>query len=132
MLFGDVSMYVVAYMDDLVVFSMIWEDHLCYLDETLSRLTQADLSLKISKYQFAIYQCLYLDHVIGKGPVIPDEAKVVAVKDFMIPSKKKDVRSFLGFAGYEVHPQLCHNCSASDQERPPRCCFVDGPRTGSI
>ena len=72
MLFGDVSMYVEAYVDDSHVQQDLGRPSMPrHVDEILSRLTQAGLTVKI-------------------------EAKVAAV---MIPNKKKDVRSFLGLAG---------------------------------
>ena len=50
-LFRDMSIYVAAYMDDVVMFSRTWEEHLHHLDETMSRLTQAGLTVKICKCQ---------------------------------------------------------------------------------
>ena len=45
-------------------------------------------------------QCTYLGHIVGSGLVRPEPAKIQAVKDFPVPQTKKQVRLFLGLAGY--------------------------------
>lgn len=45
-------------------------------------------------------ECHYLGHIVGKGQVKPEEAKVTAINNFKRPISKKDVRSFLGLASY--------------------------------
>ena len=42
----------------------------------------------------------YLGHIVGSGLVRPEPAKIQAVKDFPVPQTKKQVRIFLGLAGY--------------------------------
>ena len=42
----------------------------------------------------------YLGHVIGGGQVRPDPLKLDAVKAYLTPKDKKEVRAFLGLAGY--------------------------------
>ena len=48
----------------------------------------------------AMIECLYLGHVVGRGQVRRDNAKVTAIQNFLRSKKKKDVRSFIGLAGY--------------------------------
>lgn len=43
-----------AYMDDLVVFSREWTQHLEHVNETLTRLAAAGLTVKLAKCQFAM------------------------------------------------------------------------------
>ena len=45
-------------------------------------------------------ECSYLGHIVGRGRVRPEEAKVATIRSFHTPVKKKDIRSFLGLAGY--------------------------------
>ena len=58
-----------AYLDDLVVFSQSWEEHLHHLDSVLTRLREAGLTAKPKKCQFGMAQCAYLGHVVGGGRV---------------------------------------------------------------
>ena len=92
--------YAAAYLDDIVVFSTTWNDHINHLTEIFNRLRTAGLTAKPSKCNFGMATCSYLGHVIGLGNIKPDEAKIHAIKNFIRPLTKKDVRSYLGLVGY--------------------------------
>ena len=78
-----------AYLDDLVIFSSTWEEHLEHLSVILTRLKEAGLSVKPSKCQFAVSECVYLGHVIGGGRVMPVKDKLEAINSFPVPVGKK-------------------------------------------
>ena len=92
--------YADAYLDDIIIFSDTWSDHMDHLRDVLERLRRAGLTIKVKKCQFARSHCTYLGHVVGSGEVRPDSAKVEAVKNFPVPRTKRDVRIFLGLSGY--------------------------------
>ncbi len=56
--------------------------------------------MKASKCQWAKETVQYLGHKIGGGKVRPLEARVEAIKNFIRPSTKTQLRSFLEMAGY--------------------------------
>ena len=89
-----------AYIDDIVIFSSSWEEHLDHLRKVLNCLQEANLTIKMSKCQFGRSEVHYLGHVIGGGKVKPDPQKLNAVRDYLTPTSKKEVRAFLGLAGY--------------------------------
>ena len=89
-----------AYIDDLVVFSETWREHLQHLEDVLKRLQEAGLTLKPKKCHLAMAQCVYLGYMVGGGKVQVEESKVAAVEKFPTPRVKKDVRAFLGLTGY--------------------------------
>ena len=92
--------YAAAYLDDVVIHSTSWEDHVHNIDSILRKLREAGLTIKPNKCQFAIGQCTYLGHVVGNGEVHPETSKIQAVQDFPTPTTKKQVRAFLGLTGY--------------------------------
>ena len=92
--------FAAAYLDDLVVFSSTWEDHMQQLREVLQRLRKAGLTAKPSKCQFGMQTCTYLGHIVGNGVVQPEVTKLAAVENFAVPESKKQVRAFLGLTGY--------------------------------
>ena len=92
--------YVGVYMDDVVVYSDRWEDHVRHLREALERLRAAGLTAKPSKCQLGMSHCYYLGYIVGGGMVKPDQRKVDVVKEFPTPQTKKQVRAFLGLSGY--------------------------------
>eukprot|EP00731_Ephydatia_muelleri_P034653 Em0070g9a len=88
--------FATAYLDDLVIFSRSWPEHMLLLQ----KLREADLTVKQKKCQLAMSRCSYLGHVVGEGLVRPEHSKVDSVKQFQVPTTKSDVRTFLGLTGY--------------------------------
>ena len=105
---ADVSDFASPYIDDVVIYSRSWTDHLHHLREVLNRLRTAKLTVKVVKCQFGMKKCTFLGHQIGGGEIRPILVKTEAVAEFKQPKMKKDVRSFLGLAGYyrRFTPQL--------------------------
>ena len=85
-----------AYIDDVVVYSESWEEHLRHLQTVLERFREVGLTAKPSKCEWAAASCTYLGHVVGRGQVRPEECKVKAVRDIAQPITMTDIRSFLG------------------------------------
>ncbi len=89
-----------AYLDDVVIFSETWTEHLTHLEQVFVGLEEAGLTVKASKCQIGMRECVYLGHVVGNGCVRPEASKLEAVNLFFVPRTKKQVRSFLGLSGY--------------------------------
>ncbi|XP_072182290.1 uncharacterized protein [Diadema setosum] len=92
--------YAAAYIDDIVIFSETWEEHVEHLKDVLGRLREAGLTAKPAKCKFGEREVLYLGFVIGGGKVKPEPAKIEAVVSYPRPVTKTDVRAFLGLTGY--------------------------------
>uniref|UniRef100_A0A8B9H0C2 ribonuclease H n=1 Tax=Astyanax mexicanus TaxID=7994 RepID=A0A8B9H0C2_ASTMX len=89
-----------AYLDDLVSYSETWEEHLKILRTVFERLKEASLTLNLAKCEFGKARVSYLGKQVGQGEVRPLEAKTQAILDFKVPTTKRDLRRFLGMAGY--------------------------------
>ena len=96
----DTGDYAAAYLDDVVIHSRSWSEHLHHVTEILRRLDRAGLTVKPKKCQFAMSQCSYLGHNVGNGEVRPEQSKLQAINEFPTPTTKKQVRAFLGLTGY--------------------------------
>ncbi len=94
---GDFS---AAYLDDLIIFSESWEEHLYHLRTVLDRLRESGLTAKSKKCQLGMSYCVYLGHIVGNGTVQPEQSKIAAVRAMDVPRTKKEVRTFLGLTGY--------------------------------
>ncbi|GFX88573.1 retrovirus-related Pol polyprotein from transposon 297 [Trichonephila clavipes] len=92
--------FVVPYLDDIAIFSDIWESHLKHVETVLQRIKRAKLTIKPSKCKFAQQNVKFLGHILGQGFRTPSEIKVQAVLEFPIPRTKTQIRAFLGPAGY--------------------------------
>ena len=92
--------YSAAYLDDVIIYSGNWEAHIKHVAAVLQSLQEAGLTARHTKCQFGKAECIYLGHRVGQGKIIPERSKIEAVRDFAIPTTKKEVRIFLGLAGY--------------------------------
>ena len=99
-LLDNVSEFAAAYLDDVIIHSKTWDEHVKHVSHVLRRLADAGLTVKPKKCQFAMSTCAYLGHVVGNGQVRPDTSKVKAVAEFPVPKSKSQVRAFLGLTGY--------------------------------
>lgn len=89
-----------VYLDDVVVFSETFEEHLVRLREIFEAIRSAQLSLKPEKCHFAYEELKFLGHVVSYEGVRPDPDKTAAVASFPIPTDKKTIRRFLGLCAY--------------------------------
>ena len=100
-----------AYLDDIVVFSTSWNQHLQHLTAILERLKELGLTVKAAKCTWAVASCSFLGHIVGKGKISPGECKITAIREFRQPQTKSDIRSFLGLSGYyrKFVPEFAQN-----------------------
>ncbi|CAB3997885.1 Retrovirus-related Pol poly from transposon, partial [Paramuricea clavata] len=89
-----------VYLDDIIIYSRSFDDHLDHLNDVFSRLRSANVKLKPSKCSFARSTVEYLGHVVSRDGIRPDPSKIAAVENFPVPRCVRDVRSFLGLANY--------------------------------
>ncbi|MBW0514505.1 hypothetical protein O181_054220 [Austropuccinia psidii MF-1] len=92
--------WMVIYIDDIIIYSETWEDHVQYIDKVLSKCIPINLKIPSKKCNFRQQELLALGHkVSGLSPVI-DQNKVAAVLQKPVPRNIKEMQSFLGFASY--------------------------------
>ena len=89
-----------VYIDDVIIFSSTFEEHLFCLAAVFDRLREADLKLKPSKCHFYCCSVNFLGFVVSSDCIRPDPGKLNTVRTFPVPHSVKDVRSFLGLCNY--------------------------------
>ncbi|CAJ1087392.1 uncharacterized protein LOC118469438 [Xyrichtys novacula] len=99
-----------AYLDDLIVYTVTWQEHLRILEQVFTRLAHATLTLNLAKCDFGKATVTYLGRQVGQGQVKPLDAKVTAIAEFPVPTTRKALRRFLGIAGY--YRSFCRNFSS--------------------
>lgn len=91
---------VIVFFDDILVYSKTLAEHIDHLKQVLELLSAGQWRLKLSKCQFAQQTISYLGHVIGTARVATDPSKIEDVRQWPVPTNVKELRSFLGLAGY--------------------------------
>ena len=92
--------YCMSHVDDIIIFSNTWSDHLTHIHDVLSRLKAAGLVANPAKCAFARNSIKCLGHVLENGTIKPDPDKVKAIMTFPTPVTKKNVKSFLGVVNF--------------------------------
>lgn len=89
-----------VYLDDIIIFSTSLEEHIQRLKTIFERLRNANFKVQLDKSEFLHKEVDYLGHKITQNGVKPNPDKINSVKHFPIPNTQKDIKSFLGLAGY--------------------------------
>ncbi|WVZ89046.1 hypothetical protein U9M48_035505 [Paspalum notatum var. saurae] len=92
--------FVVVFIDDILIYSKTEAEHEEHLRLVLQRLREHKLYAKFSKCEFWIDEIRFLGHVVSKGEIAVDPSKVSTVTNWKVPKIPKEVRGFLGLAGY--------------------------------
>ena len=92
--------HTVCFLDDILIHTQSFEDHILEVRSVLERLRDAHLTAKPSKCEIGQTQLVYLGHIVGEGIMKPTNEKLKAIQDAPRPKTKKEVRSFLGLIGY--------------------------------
>lgn len=89
-----------VFLDDILIYSKTLEEHKQHVRRVLDALREQKLYAKESKCEFFKHEVEFLGHIVGREGVRMMEDKVEAVRAWPTPRSVRDVRAFLGTAGY--------------------------------
>jgi hypothetical protein len=92
--------FVMVYLDDVIIYSKTFEEHLQHIDEVFGRIREANLRLKAEKCKFAAQELQFLGHVVGQDGVKPDPEKVDKIVNYPVPRNIRELRGVLGLFSY--------------------------------
>ena len=88
--------YVLAYVDDIIVFSNNELEHKQHVLQLFQRLNEFGLSINVSNCEFGKHQIVFLGHLISHDGINPLPDKVEAIQKYPLPSHVKQLWRFLG------------------------------------
>lgn len=94
---GSVLLY---FFDDILIYSSSYEEHLQHLHQVLTLLAKDQWVVNLKKCHFAKQEIHYLGHILSGQGIHTDPAKVTAVLQWPTPASIRELRGFLGLAGY--------------------------------
>ncbi|GFT70248.1 retrovirus-related Pol polyprotein from transposon 297 [Trichonephila clavipes] len=93
-----IGKFVNVYMDDLIISSPTFTQHIEHLKEVYRLLHDAGLTLNKNKCKFGCNELKYLGLIINKEGIKTDETKVKAIVEMKPPRNSKEVSKFLGMS----------------------------------
>jgi len=92
--------FVVAYLDDILIYSKDEQEHVEHVRKVLEALRERKLRLKLPKCEFGVTRVEFLGYIIEPGQISMDPKKVDSIAEWPTPTKTREVQSFLGTANY--------------------------------
>ena len=91
---------VVAYLDDILIYSETEEEHIAMVSEVLKRLEEYGLGAAKDKCHFHQKKVDFLGYVVSDQGFEMATDKIQAIKEWELPRTVKDVQAFIGFANF--------------------------------
>lgn len=98
-----VDRFVVAYLDDILIFSETYEEHQQNIRKVLQRLRERHLYARLEKCKFLATSVEFLGYIISADGIAMDPKRVATITNWPVPRSAKDIQSFLGFCNFYRH-----------------------------
>ena len=106
-----------VYIDDVLIFSKDFDQHLHHLNLVFNNLRAANLTLHSAKCKFAIESLRYLGFTVSKDGLEVTQENTDKIQNCQSPKNVQQVRSALGMMGYYrkfIKHYICKDCSATE------------------
>jgi hypothetical protein len=88
------------YLDDVIIFSKTFAEHLKHLTLVFQRLIRANIRLKPEKCKLFQQEVQYLGHILNRNGIATNPELIAVVRDYPRPMSVKELQRFLGLANY--------------------------------
>jgi len=78
--------FVLVYLDDILVYSRTWDEHVCHVKKVLDVLKNENLYVKLSKCEFGKTSLVYLGHIVNNGQLKIDPSKLDVLMKWAEPT----------------------------------------------
>jgi hypothetical protein len=96
----ELDIFVVVFIDDILIYSKNEEEHAKHLRIVLTHLREHQLYAKFSKCAFGLEEIQFVGHVLSAKGIVVDPSKVKDILEWKPSTIVHQVRSFHGLAGY--------------------------------
>ena len=93
-------MFIIVFIDDILIYSRSEEEHASHLRVVLQNLKDRQLFAKFNKCEFWLQSVGFFSHIVYSEGIRVDSQKIEAAKQWPRPTSATDIRSFLGLGGY--------------------------------
>lgn len=95
-----IGKFAYVYIDDVLIFSDSLEEHMQHISIIFQALHEANMKISNEKSHFFKPEIEFLGHIIKYQKITVDPEKIATIRDYEVPRTLKQLRSFLGLAGY--------------------------------
>ncbi|KAK9523659.1 hypothetical protein VZT92_017572, partial [Zoarces viviparus] len=88
------------YVDDILMRSRTFEEHLAKIRHVLGQLAAAGAKLAITKGQWCLTKVKYVGLTVGADGIEPLAERIQAIRNIKAPTSVSELRSFLGVCNY--------------------------------
>lgn len=106
---SEILSFVTNYVDDLLISSATFDQHLYHLESVFQKLDQANMKLKLSKSAFCQPEVKFLGFIFSHEGISTDPERIRAIQDQRAPANIKQLRGFIGLCNY--HSRFCRSYS---------------------
>jgi len=92
--------FLIIFFDDILVYNKSLHEHISHLELVFQCLLDNKFFLKRSKCVLAQNNVVYLGYIIMEQGVEPENDKILAMQEWLVPHGVKQLRGFLGLTGY--------------------------------
>lgn len=92
--------YCKVFVDDIIIFSDTVDQHYIHVQNVLTSINNARMTIKLKKCKMGKNEVRFLGHLVSHRTIKPDPEKIAAVKAFPVPTTVVQLQSFIGLVGY--------------------------------
>ncbi|CAF4472894.1 unnamed protein product [Rotaria socialis] len=92
--------HVLAYIDDIIIYSKNFYEHIQHIEEVCSLLQEANFKLNVNKCEVARSEILFLGHLIKEGTIKPDPNNIRGLTETKEPTTAEEAFRFVKAAEY--------------------------------
>jgi hypothetical protein len=92
--------FVIVYLDDIIIFSGTWDEHVRRVNQVLDTLQREKLYVKLSKCEIGKIVLVFLGHIVGGGQLKNDPSKIDVIVNWPKTKSVTEIQIFLGAVQY--------------------------------
>jgi hypothetical protein len=92
--------YVAVYINDIIIYSSTFEEHIDHINQVFEALRKAGLKIKLKKCHFCFSNLEFLGHIVGRDGIMVDPKKIEKVQNFPQPRNVTELRAAIGLFSY--------------------------------
>jgi hypothetical protein len=94
------NFFVVVYLDDILIFNRMWDEHIRHIQQVLSTLRQHKLYANLENCSFGMKMVQHLGYIVDEHGVHVDPTKIQVIHDWPVTTTLTELRSFLGLTNF--------------------------------